>query len=483
MGFRCTTAVLAPALALCVSTVAVAQEGAPGTGTDDGPPAEAQPAPPEGAAPPVPSEDEPVAEPEAPGTDAEDGAAGADALPEAQEPPPVEGAVEGAAAGADAEATPQPPPPAEEGAAVGAEAAAQPAPSVESAAPVPQAAAAADTAETAAAVEPVDAAVAGDSADVAPAFEPNWRGSGLGWTHSVAYGTFDRSLQPSYNPTYSWAFDLVLRWNFRRDLNARVIQSANVELTDSEFTTEGQQLLLSDTRLRTDYRVGTLALTEGQNLSLMARGTLLVPLSKSSRAATMTTATLGRGTLIWSFDEPLGGLSLIGAWSFRKNWNRETTVQIDEPFPCAIGSTSPGSVDCRNGTLANVDWGSTALGLANLQINAELSAALAYAHTWNRTYNLPAATVEPLTGPKTIGEAEDFRFRNTQIIDLTVSYMPSPWWTASLSLTNQFFERGPNGELRGPFDPQDLFLGVSVFVTPPPPSSGQKQNLLDPLNQ
>lgn len=444
---------------LAVPAVVVAQAQAP-----EAPPAAETPAAEGPTQPPAAA-----AAVEAPDADAQE--SGQESGQESAETP-AEAAPAPSAGGAEGEQPPplepsQPtPPPADRADIPPAAPTAPPAPPA-AGAPPPQTPAPTTATPQSEATVSLDAAAVlpGDDSDTPSAkpTTPNWNGTGVGWSHSASLGTFDRSLQRSYNPEYTWAFDAVVAFNVSDMLGLRLSQGVNIEITDSDSTVEGQQLRLSDMQLRANQKLLVLDLNEDHSMAWSGRASIGLPVSKASQAATLVVSTALRTAVSWSWSKPLSGLTVAGAASLRKNWNRKETPEANESFPCAIVG-GPSSEDCRNGTTSNMKWGTTLSIATTLSYIPRLSSTLSYARTWNRKYGFDPVDVEILAGPVELGGATEFRVKHTHSLGLTLDYAAARFVTLSAEVNNGFSERGPDGDVREPGNPRDIYVGLSIFA-------------------
>jgi len=166
------------------------------------------------------------------------------------------------------------------------------------------------------------------------------------WTQSLSAGTLSRGRDLTYNPTYAWNFTAVPRWNFDNGLSLGLLQSVDIELTQSDFTTGERQLWWGDTRLDATY---TLPWKPG--------GTLIIPSLLISAPTSLISRAAGRylglgGRLLLIKPIPiLGGLILGGGVSYT-GWIAGSYggSRPDSPFRCNVvnenNSGDSNSADC-----------------------------------------------------------------------------------------------------------------------------------------
>lgn len=297
----------------------------------------------------------------------------------------------------------------------------------------------------------------------ADADRPGITGSLLYWGQAISVGALDRAQQLSYDPQYTWQFDALLRWNFNHDDNVRVLQSAAVELTDSNVDVRGQRLLLSDTRVRFTHELPATDLGDGHRLRYFTAGELIAPSSKASQAATLILGGAARASMAWMSRGPLSGMQHWLLLALRGNAYRSEVGEVADPYPCRLAG-APASQNCRQGTTSNAAWSLALSTMHSLNIRDDLWASLTLSYGWSRAFGFDSYVVDTATGPFTVEDSSRTHMRNLGFVGFTLNYMATPYLIVAAEMNNTFAERGPNGGLRGPLDPQDVFLGVSLMV-------------------
>jgi hypothetical protein len=83
---------------------------------------------------------------------------------------------------------------------------------------------------------------------------------------------------------------------------------------------------------------------------------------------------------------------------------------------------------------------------------------------WNLAHGLAAADVPISTGSVHLEDGSTTHWRNTREIAIGVGYNFTDWFSAEANAVNGFSERGPDGELRGPFHAVDIALGLNLVL-------------------
>jgi hypothetical protein len=291
-----------------------------------------------------------------------------------------------------------------------------------------------------------------------------FRGSTFGFLQTLSSDTLSRSEYLSYNPTYAWGFSLDLMWHFNRVLQVRLNQEMSVELTDSDLDTGKQQVLLSDTFGTLDARVIQQKVSPEFEWTLHTSGSLSAPTSLASQAATMVLGTRLGVAGGFTFPKVLSGLGTNLTLSYMHRFLTSNVPQADVAYPCSAGSASLAMC-------SQTGAGSNSRNIISLAAGAELAMtdkwglSLNFSHAWKRAANLADSSFTTDDG-ETIELPDDSvtHWRNSTTLEVSVGYLVVPWLGLGLSLTNTFKDRGPDSELRAPFEMVDTYFGLNASL-------------------
>lgn len=431
----------------------------------DEPPDEA---PADAASPPEETPDDPPDEAPAAGAGSTDGA---DAASPAQGTPPAAGAI--------------PEAPAPEPATVQVEASATPAGG--------QAAASADSGSTddqakasdGDAGEPpkgaADGASDGDTEDAANLAAQGVLGAGGGgrlvyrvtlpWGHRVTGATLNASDQQSYNPVYSWSLSPNIIYFADPTTWFFAAWGAEIELTDSELTTRSQELLLGDLSIGTRKQVAALAPADGHNVLLWLGAGAAFPTSKASQAATRIVSLNANASASWIISDVMQALVIQPSTRFTVNADQQSTGSLlDAAYVCTrVNGIS--DTECTEGLDPNAFW-SWNLGLgAQLIATGNLFLSLSAGWTTTRRHLFSATSIplassdrsDPSRGAAEVGAGGE-AYTNTVSLGASATWLPLSMLGLTLSVTNAFAVRGPDSQLRSPFDANDIFLDFTISL-------------------
>ena len=291
-----------------------------------------------------------------------------------------------------------------------------------------------------------------------------FRGSTFGFSQTLSSDSLLKSEYQSYNPTYSWGFSLNLKWHFSRVLSMRLNQELEVELTDSDSTTDNRMPLLSDTIGTLDVKVLDQKVSSDFEWTLHSSLGLAAPTSLASQAATMVLGTrLGvAGGLTWPKIMSGLGLSLTAGYNHR--FMTSNVPQAEVEYPCSAGSASMGMCS-QMGTSSNIRNAITLAAETELRLNDAWGISLGYTHIWRRGADLSGYAGMSTDGtPIELPDGSTTHWRNTSTIEAGVGYLIVPWLSLALVTTNTFKDRGIDGELRLPFNMVDTYFGLNLGV-------------------
>lgn len=296
----------------------------------------------------------------------------------------------------------------------------------------------------------------------------------LPWDHSVTWPTFFKGSQPTYDPTYAWNFTPNIVWFASTTTWVTASQGISVELTDSDSTTEPQQILLSDFVVGFNHQFENVQVADGHMAIWSVGGNARFPVSKAAQASTRIIGVDANTALAWVFTDVLNSLIVQASTRFLVNASqKEVAIFPDARYPCTPANQAP-DVACYTGFNANSVWawslglGSQLIALPNLFITGGVT------FTTRRIYGFEDVPLNIDTGVADVPFRGETQFANYSA-SLGVTYLPASMVSLNLTFSDIFSQRGPRGNLRGPFDAQDLYLDfvVSVFLdgTEPEPDS------------
>lgn len=247
-----------------------------------------------------------------------------------------------------------------------------------------------------------------------------WQGSAIVFRNVSTALSADRSADLTYNPYWEMSLTLAPRWQFNDIFSVSASQSFSRELTDSDWTTEDGEIVLSDFGLV--GRASRFWTIPTVDIGLSADIALTFPASKISRARTLNMA-LGPGLSLSRAFDVLDGLSLGYGLRTTYYWHRYTTGEYES-------STITDCVtDCEeylNTGVRNPEW----------RISNSFSASLSFASMWMLATSYAIIT-DPLndssdTLPVSFIPLQptDTRYRNSFDISIAVT----PWDLVTFSL-------------------------------------------------
>jgi hypothetical protein len=293
---------------------------------------------------------------------------------------------------------------------------------------------------------------------------PPWTAA-FSWSQGYAAAGLSRGSYQTFDPTYSFSFLLTVGYNFDQDTALTLNQYAVVELTDSDTTTSRQQFQLWDTSADLSHK-RAYTLDSNQHLTLAGSVGLVFPTSKASQAATLILGTRARAGVTYRRKDVLHGFDVGPSVGYQRRWNSSNTVEAASSFPCALTGRDA-SQDCASLGSVSTTRDVILLGLdSTLELTDQLVAGLSLTFFWTLAHSLGTyEETATLTGPVTIGDASTTHWRNSRWLLLSLGYRVTDWFTATARIIDIFAERGPNGRLRGPFNPLDTVLGLELSVS------------------
>jgi hypothetical protein len=178
-----------------------------------------------------------------------------------------------------------------------------------------------------------------------------FRGSSVGYSHSITAYTIAPGAEPFYNPTWGHRLALMPEWHFNDQLFVRGKLYLSQEFTKSDTTNYSNEIELSDLLLD----VGATGFTEPKTgLHVGGDVRLGFPTSKASQAQTRV-LTLGPALTVSRDFKILHGLNVAYTGRFTYRFNRFTTSQTSSvPIAnCNVQHTT----DCTGAEVVTVSDG------------------------------------------------------------------------------------------------------------------------------
>ena len=257
-----------------------------------------------------------------------------------------------------------------------------------------------------------------------------WAGSSIALRNAATALSADRAADLTYNPFWEMSLSFAPRWSFNDVFSISAFQAISREMTDSDWTTERGEWVVSDFSL--NAAASRYVTIPGVDIDVSNDLALTFPASKASRARTLRMA-VGPGlTLSRSFDL-LDGLSLTYGLRGTYYWHEYTTGELESPPIDDCGSQCDELV---NTGVRNPEWRISNRFGASLGFAGLLRFATSYAIVTDPLNDGSDA----LTVSYTPQQPTDTRFRNSFDISLSAT----PWDLVSFTLG----ANTTNGQLR-----------------------------------
>lgn len=172
------------------------------------------------------------------------------------------------------------------------------------------------------------------------------RGSTISVTNAVTLNTIDRDADLTYNPTYAVSTSAAMRYWVTDNINLRLGFGFSREITNNDFTTQRDELLLDDTTLGVGAMLWNIPVVD-----VLAIGAfdLRFPTGPFSQAQTMIVAAQPRAIFYKQF-EPLG-FNLTFVTGFNRMFNEYFTESAAGPYeicPSVALGCDPTDTGVRN---------------------------------------------------------------------------------------------------------------------------------------
>jgi hypothetical protein len=292
-----------------------------------------------------------------------------------------------------------------------------------------------------------------------------FRGSTFSFLQTLSASALSKSTQLSYDPQYLWGFSLSLRWYLSPDYSLGIKQGLQLELTDSNTTTQSQQALLTDTNVGFDARLVKWEFADKQAFTVHGQAVLWAPTSLASQAATMTLGTQANAAGVFTFLDWLSGVGLGFELSYLHRFLRSNTVHADTSYPCYTGGTSWNSCQAL-GSLTNTTDAISVAVLSDVSITTRFALHFVGEYGWYKAAGLADAMLTTSTGQVIdLPDGSLSHWRNTRYLELGASYDVFAWLGLGLAVTNLFSERSYDARVRAPLIPADTAFGLRVLIT------------------
>jgi hypothetical protein len=289
-----------------------------------------------------------------------------------------------------------------------------------------------------------------------------FRNSSFSFGQSLSSNSFFRNTQQSYNPSYVWGFSLYLAWHFDDQTSIALEQGLEAELTDSDTTRERQRPLLSDTRVIFDRELYQRKLSDTASWALHGAVDLYAPTSLASQAATLLFgARLGVAAGL-SLPKVLDGMAFDASVSYLHRFLRSNMVEAAEPYPCFAGGESRDLCTQLGGTSNTRN--SIRIGVGSqLALSDKWGVFASLSHVWRRGADLADSEfISDTGGVQALRAGDVSHWRNSNVIELGVTYAVLSWLGLGFNVSNDFAERGPAGDIREPFRLNETYLGFDA---------------------
>ena len=184
-----------------------------------------------------------------------------------------------------------------------------------------------------------------------------WRGSSFSYRNSVTALSLKKDADPGYDPQYmmSWSFNPM--WWLGNVFNVSMGLSLSRELTDSNWTTQEGETILSD--FSVGLGASRFVSVPVLGIDVSAKLGVVAPTSKISQARTMILALKPGFSLSKNFDV-LSGINLGYSFTYTKTFHEYTTAQTEDALIDApTGATGRSYESYFNTGRRNASWGLT----------------------------------------------------------------------------------------------------------------------------
>lgn len=265
------------------------------------------------------------------------------------------------------------------------------------------------------------------------------RGSFINIANAVSINTLDRDEQLTYNPLYTISTTANMRYWLNDQINLRLGVGFSRELTNNDFTTRRDEIVLNDTTLGVGAFLWKIPVV---NVLTIASLDLRFPTGPFSQAQTLRVAVQPRVILFKQFSG-LAGLNMTFVTGFNDQFFKYTTASADGPgrfCPGAALGCDPTDTGVRNTRMRLVN--AFAMGLQPTSwVGASGSVAVLH------DYLYPAADQQS----EAFAPLEEQNTRTFMAYNLEVFFIPMSAFQIAIGASTFGAQRAPNGDNRTPF--------------------------------
>ena len=196
---------------------------------------------------------------------------------------------------------------------------------------------------------PAGPGVAAAATVAAPAKASAWAGSAVTLRNAASAVSFDRSAEPTWNPTYVLSLSAMARYALSDRFFLRAATAVARELTESDWTTRADETVLGDSTVAAGASLWRHA---GLGLRAGADAQLLLPSSKASRARTLVIAPSLGGTFAWT----ARGFTVGLASRIARPLHDKATGALDTPWLAGCADLASGCDRFAQNGLRNPNW-------------------------------------------------------------------------------------------------------------------------------
>jgi len=153
---------------------------------------------------------------------------------------------------------------------------------------------------------------------------PPYRGSSVSLTNQATAYSFNQDADLTYNPYYAIGLGIAPRWYFADWFAISASFSLDLELTNSDWTREKNEIYPSDVNIRFMFPVSL-----EDNWSLSPSLGVAIPTSKGSETATLITSLSPKISAAKTWPEALEGITLSAGIGYTQYFHESKTPKYD----------------------------------------------------------------------------------------------------------------------------------------------------------
>jgi len=312
-------------------------------------------------------------------------------------------------------------------------------------------------------------------------FRRTFAGTSVYWDNEFTAVSLDKGHDYTWNPNYSMGFGFAPVWNVTDSFSLSTNIGFSVELTNSDFSNERNEVFFNDIPINGSYKY-KVDINDDVKFGTGLNGGFLLPTSRMSRYVTLYTALTIGTNATFTFPKVLQGLSLGWKPSFTKFFHASENPKtagnpLDEsPIPDTEKASSVHYQTLAYSPGENPSWRLNNNLFISLGIWETLSFTFGYTHGYTYKYSATnRATDETeddcIVDPMGCDSVRDTGHNERGIYSQSFSYsfgytLPAPVHMVSLSLgaltaTNQL---APDGQYRTPFFNRETVINFGVTI-------------------